>query len=181
MFKINYFSELSYPVDSGAWFWTSWAISVQRQFRRNIPFTRRLLLPHVQSGAHCQWQVTWCPVGTVPHPWQSELLLWVAQQRVHCHILVKLGVVHMWVSQLSFAALPSACKASSVESAGEMETDDRCLLWPHSTAAGLRPARVTACVSCSFPAAAGDTARLSSTRRAIYPHRAGCCWGWKRI
>lgn len=132
MLKINYFSERSYPVDSGAWFWTTWAISVQRQFRRNIQFTRCLLLPHMQSSVHWQWQVTWCPVGTVPHPWQSELLLWVPQQRVHCLILVKLGQVYMWVSELYSAALPSACRASTVESAGEMETGDKCLLWLHS-------------------------------------------------
>lgn len=150
MLKIHYFSESSHAVDSDAWFWTTWAISVQTQFRRNIQFIRCLLLPHMQSSVHCQWQVAWCPVGTVPHPWQSELFLWVPQLHVHYHILVKLGVVHIWVSELSFAALPSVCRASTVESAGEMETDDRCLLRLHSKAAGLCSASVTAYVSCSF-------------------------------
>lgn len=181
MFKIYYFSEHSYPVDSGAWFWTTWAISVQRQFRRHIQFVRCLLLPHMQSGVHCQWQVTWCSVGTVSHPCQSKLLLWIPRQCVHPCILVKLGVMPVWVSELSFVALPSACGSSTVESPGAKETDDRCLLWPHSTAAGLHSAHVTGWVSCSFSAAAGDTARLSITRRAIYPCRAGCCWWWKRI
>lgn len=64
------------------------------------------------------------------HSIGSELLLWGTQRRVHRCILVQLGVVRtccrLWVSELSFVALPSASGASTGESPGKMEANAFC-------------------------------------------------------